>query len=133
MDEFNEDDFNERKKRIQELIKNLAESKSRITEFDDIDELEAKLGSPHRVESFIKDGFNYLRKIWDTETGEITLLYIYSPEDITDMDKKLNAFSHIIKDIDMNGLEQLLDDAIADEEYEAASIIRDEINTRKIF
>ena len=53
------------------------------------------------------------------------------PLDIEKKKSLLSSESGKYKNLDINALEELLEDAVKNEEYEKASMIRDEIEKRK--
>lgn len=126
------DDLNKRNEELQKLIKTISNYKSRITDFDELEDLEAKLGVPTTIEKYTKDNYDYVKKTWDTESGEVTLVFIYAPEGEVpnEIDKKLKTFGYLVKELELEVLERLLEDALTEEDYESAIILRNEINTR---
>jgi excinuclease UvrABC helicase subunit UvrB len=101
-----EDSYDEKAKKIIESLQNFSE----ITDNEKKYEIDNELGEPHEVNLFKADGLFFKRSIWHTENGDLVKLEV---SDVAFDEKK--------------SLEELLSEALEDENYEKAAEIRDEL------
>lgn len=128
MKEENEEDKIKRKLKeatdkldgLEKIIENLFNFKD-LTNNPIKFDMEADLGKPDKVERFVEDGFTFEKKTWHKEKGDFVLVEMV--ENPINVKKK-----HIVK---QKSLEERLQDAINDENYELAAKIRDLIKESK--
>lgn len=107
-------------KKAKKLIDNL-------NDFDDanmsgFNPYENDLGEPDEVETFEEKGYQFQRSTWNLKEGQIVKVeMVSSPLDV-------GFTSHIKKKLT---LEEKLEIAVKNEEYEEAVKLRDEINSKK--
>ena len=101
-----EESYNEKAKKIIDSLQNFSE----ITDVDRQHQIDNELGEPHEINLFKADGLYFKRSIWNTEDGDIVKLEV---SDEPFAEKK--------------SLEELLSEALEEENYEKAAEIRDEI------
>ena len=77
------------------------------------------LGEPDTIEEFEDGGVNFIKKTWETEKGEFVMVE-------TVMDEQGNIFNNSMT------LEEKLEEALEEEEYEKAAILRDKIADKKV-
>jgi excinuclease UvrABC helicase subunit UvrB len=109
---FKNDDSNEINKKLERLIKTLT------TPFD-VDskkELEDALGEPDEVQNFENNGLFITKHIWHTENGDVIKMMVSS-----------SPFENEFKKL---SLEEQLEKALAEEDYETAAKLRDEIKNK---
>jgi hypothetical protein len=108
------DDVNERVKNIIDSLSNFQE----ITDKNVEDELDIEMGEPNQVQYFEDGGMYFKRSIWEIkDKGELIKL------EVSDLPFE--------ESIPKKSLEELLADAIEEENYEKAAEIRDEIKKMK--
>jgi excinuclease UvrABC helicase subunit UvrB len=108
------DDVNERVKNIIDSLSNFQE----ITDKNVEDELDIEMGEPNQVQYFEDGGMYFKRSIWEIkDKGELIKL------EVSDLPFE--------ESIPKKSLEELLVDAIEEENYEKAAEIRDEIKKMK--
>lgn len=98
--------YDEKAKKIIDSLQNFSE----ITDVDKQNQIDNELGEPHEINLFKSDGLYFKRSIWYTEDGDIVKLEV---SDEPFAEKK--------------SLEELLSQALEEENYEKAAEIRDEI------
>ena len=101
-----EDSYDEKAKKIIESLQNFSE----ITDVDRQHQIDNELGEPHEINLFEADGLYFKRSIWNIDEGDIVKLEV---SDVPFEEKK--------------SLEELLSEALEDENYEKAAEIRDEL------
>jgi len=104
-------------KKMIEILTNITDN----TKIDEAQEqlMDKKLGKPDRIEFFNEGDTFFERRIWVTPNGEIQkLLFSKDP-------------TLILPPIPSKPLQEKLDEAIAEENYEKAAAIRDEMKKRK--
>jgi hypothetical protein len=110
-----------KKQNMSDKIKKIIDSLSDFTEVSknkDEDDLITDLGEPTKVQFFEESGLYFKRSIWKIEDkGELVKLEVSDLPFEDSYPKKT--------------LEELLEDAINEENYEKAAKIRDEINKNK--
>lgn len=89
-----------------------------VSDYNSPTELDAKLGEPDKVESFEEDGFQFEKRIWYVPGGEIVCVAM--------LDIPLNEKPTKVKTLD-----EQLEEAIENEDYEIAANIRDAIKKEK--
>ena len=108
------DDVNERVKNIIDSLSNFQE----ITDKNVEEELDIEMGEPNQVQYFEDGGMYFKRSIWEIkDKGELIKL------EVSDLPFE--------ESIPKKSLEELLVDAIEEENYEKAAEIRDEIKKMK--
>ncbi len=98
--------FDDKAKKIIDTLSNFSE----ITDVDKQLEIDNELGEPHEINLFQADGLYFKRSIWHTSDGDLVKLEV---SDLPFEEKK--------------SLEELLSEALEEENYEKAAEIRDEI------
>jgi len=101
-----EDSYDEKAKKIIDSLQNFSE----ITDVDRQHQIDNELGEPHEINLFESDGLYFKRSIWNIDEGDIVKLEV---SDVPFEEKK--------------SLEELLSEALEDENYEKAAEIRDEL------
>lgn len=119
-----------RKRELLNLMNSLNNFKIK-DEFDSIEAIEAKYGVPTMVVSYTEDGFDFEKKIWQTETGKVEMLTIQPHVNTSLLDKELKTLEYLIKDFEDDAVRALLAAAVKDEDYLSAAILRDELRARK--
>jgi len=103
----------------EEQIKGLINMLDNIEHVDSIDE---QLGEPDKIETFEEDGFHFEKRTWYAFGGELVkVVMVDIPHTIISPEKPV--FSQT--------LEELLAEAVDNENYEIAANIRDEIKKQK--
>ena len=122
--------FNEWEKRMRARKKNIDENKESMFDSfisnikystslgDDFSKLK-ELGEPDEIEEFEEGGVNFIKKTWITEEGE----YIMVETVLIDGS---NIFTG------SKSLDEQLEEALENEEYEKAAELRDKIAEKKI-
>jgi hypothetical protein len=105
--EVNYNNYEEKAKKIIDSLQNFSE----ITDVDKQNQIENELGEPHEINLFQSEGLYFKRSIWNTEDGDLVKLEV---SDVPFEEKR--------------SLQELLDIALEEEEYEKAAEIRDEMN-----
>lgn len=86
------------------------------------DKMKEELGEPDETSSYTQNGVTYVKDIWYTEKGDIISTYILdsfdTPEVIVDLTQELS-------------IEEQLEKAVQEEDYEKAAKLRDLINPPK--
>lgn len=77
------------------------------------------LGKPDKIEFFNEDNLFYERRTWHTENGDLIKLIISDDPTLINAPKFEKP------------LQEQLDEAVADENYEKAAAIRDRMNPKK--
>ena len=77
--------------------------------------IEKRLGPPDFEEEFIKDGINYIKSIWNTEQGQFVKI----------------AASIALEREPKKSLQERLEEAVEEEDWNLAIILRDRINNEK--
>ena len=110
------DDFFGDEEKIKKLI-------DRLNNFNELGSHEMKKRSdkPDKIEKFEKNGIKYIRSTWFVDGGKI--VRVDTVDDIED--------AEIVDSFSIKSLEQLLNEAIENEEYEKAAEIRNKINKKK--
>lgn len=116
-----------RRKDIDKGIKNIIDALSNFKEINkdntenEHEDLDVEMGEPTKVQYFQNDGLYFKRSIWHVENnGQIGELV------------KLEVSDTPFEDYDSNKtLEECLQDALDEENYEKAAEIRDKINKLK--
>ena len=85
---------------------------------DDFSKLK-ELGEPDDIEEFEEEGVKFVKKTWITEEGEYIMME-------TVMDESGNIFTG------SKSLDEQLEEALENEEYEKAAELRDKIAEKKI-
>lgn len=139
MDRIFDDLFNEFFKRnkinpedrISDSLKGEAEKMIKMlqnfNELDNIDEavereMDKTLGKPDKIEFYTQDEMFFEKRIWHTPTGDVVKLIA------TDDPELLTPQIKLTPEKAEKSLTELMNEAIASEEYEKAAYIRDEIN-----
>jgi hypothetical protein len=124
---FDNDDLNDMysdwEKRMRERMRQRGEEGSSfmgdMSAFgDDFSKLN-ELGEPDSIEEFEEGGVNFIKKTWKTEHGEYVMVE-------TVMDEMGNIFTGSMT------LEEKLEEALENEEYEKAAELRDRIADKKV-
>lgn len=103
----------------EEQIKGLINMLDNIEHVDSIDE---QLGEPNKIESFEEDGFHFEKRTWYAFGGELVkVVMVDIPYTTITQEKPVNSQT----------LEELLVEAVENEDYEIAANIRDEIKKQK--
>ena len=102
------DNLNEAAQKMIELLSNFIE--------DSVDEIDDTLGAPDKIEFLEEDDLYLERRIWHTKNGDLIKLLV--------SDK---PFEEIIG----KSLQEQLDEAVENEEFEKAATIRDSIKKEK--
>lgn len=100
------------KNKQQDVVSNM------LTDAENLEKYIKNLGKPDKIEFYHEDGVFFEKRIWHTEHGDIVKI-IFSDE------PPFNMFPN------SKSLEEKLSEAIADENYERAAALRDEINKKK--
>jgi hypothetical protein len=132
MDNIFDDLFNEFFKNNESENKNFDEAKNdnikklmdmlndfgHVSDYNSPTELDAKLGEPDKIERFEEDGFHFEKRTWNVYGGEIVCVAM--------LDIPLDE-----KPTKEKSLDEQLEEAIENEEYEIAANIRDLIKKEK--
>lgn len=81
--------------------------------------IDEDLGKPDKIEFFNEDNLFYERRTWHTENGDLIKLIISDDPTLINAPKFEKP------------LQEQLDEAVADENYEKAAAIRDRMNPKK--
>ncbi len=128
MENFNEDDLNKINKKMEEIEKAL----ENILNFKDISRNPVsfdhvkQLGEPDEIERFEEGGFTFEKKTWYKEKGDFVLVELIEEEH--------PLYKRVRKPLSKQGkqkLEERLQDAVDDENYELAGRLRDMIKEGK--
>ncbi len=103
------------------MIKMLSNFKD-ITSIDDnIEaEMDKSLGKPDKIEFYEEGGLFYEKRIWHTPNGDLIKLIISDDPTLINMPKFEKP------------LQEQLDEAVAEENYEKAAAIRDKMTGKKV-
>jgi len=112
-----DDDNNDMRKVFERLSKSLDGSLDN-SEIEDL--FDSNLGEPDSIEIYEENGLFYEKQSWFTETGEIVKLSVSNDPNI------IGDSSKILKPI-----EEQLAEAIKNEDYERAAILRDSLTPQK--
>jgi hypothetical protein len=136
----------------EEQISKIIEALSDFTDMDDekymmSEKLDMELGDPDEINRYTDGHLYYEEKIWDNEDGRIIktsvsdepfddgLKYEFRTEDEINMQFDLESYDEVFEinkeTPNEKSLEEQLDEAIENEEYEEAARIRDLINKNK--
>lgn len=120
---FNEDNENKKpkdgKRDFDDELSNLMNTLSKFKQITDTDEqyeIDNEFGEPNNIEFFQEDDLYFKRSTWEVEDGEIV---------------KLEVSDVPFDTIEPKSLEELLQVALDEENYELAAELRDEINKNK--
>jgi excinuclease UvrABC helicase subunit UvrB len=112
------------KDEAQKMIKML----QNFNELENIDEavereMDETLGKPDKIEFYNEGNMFFEKRIWYTPTGDVVKLIATDDPDLLTPQIKLSP----VKQISEKSLTELMNEAIANEDYEKAASIRDEI------
>lgn len=109
-------------KNIIDMVKNFNNNNSPFQNIDGNMEkkMDNKLGKPDKIEFFSEDGLFYEKRTWHTPNGDMVKVIV--SDDPTMMPPPPKA---------EKPLQQQLNEAVENEEFEKAAAIRDKINKRK--
>ena len=152
--EFFEEGSNEKPKKnsdtekMARLLKILSQSKANeIPDIDAVKDIDSTLGEPDFVDYYEEDGFFYKKQIWITKMGRV-VKKVMSDVPFRDEHDEPKFFKEELDKINNNQrrrdrvnelfnkpkvsrpLEELLEEAVAKEDYELAATLRDEIKRR---
>jgi menaquinone-dependent protoporphyrinogen IX oxidase len=135
-DEHFGDSFNNKsKKDVAEEIKRVMAALANAKKVDGYvkHEIFNQLGEPDKIEEFTDGNLQFERYMWMDGTEvrmEMIMMAPDSYEKLSDSERELKTFEHLIKNLTINELNSSLVAILKDEEYEKAVLIRDEINKR---
>lgn len=108
-------------KRIIDVLKNFTQTNPFQSFDEDMEKkLDMGLGKPDKIEFFEEDGLFYEKRTWHTPNGDMVKVIVSDDPSMLSQPPKPEKT-----------LNQQLNEAIANEEYEKAAAIRDKINNRK--
>lgn len=147
--EFFEGGSNEKPKKnsdidkMTRLLNILSQSKSDIPDIESIKNIDSTLGEPDFVDYYEEDGFFYKKQIWITKMGRVVKKVMsdvpfqdehVEPKFFKDEEGNLNNRQRVDRMFNRarhsKPLEQMLEEAVAKEDYELAATLRDEIKRR---
>jgi hypothetical protein len=99
-----------------------------LNDFSKLDEL----GEPDTIEEIEESGVKFIKKTWHTEDGDYVLMesvQSYNGSDIEEVLKTMKNGPFKKREL---SLEEELEEAIEDEEYEKAAELRDRIAQKKV-
>lgn len=110
-----DDFFNKKKQPTKPSAKIILTKLQELQDINKIDEdleheIELSLGTPDATELFNNDGVSFERKIWHTEDGDIVKIVL--------LDEEIEERIH-------KSMDDQLKEAVENEDYEKAAIIRD--------
>lgn len=118
-DELYDDFFNKNSKSINKTNTKKDDLFDMLTNLNKLEEQIEKMGKPDKIEFYNENGAFFEKRIWHTDNGDIVKLII-SDEPFID-----------IPPIKEKSLQEKLTEAVAEENYEKAVEIRNEINKKK--
>lgn len=118
-DELYDDFFNKNSKSINKTNTKKDDLFDMLTNLNKLEEQIEKMGKPDKIEFYNENGAFFEKRIWHTDNGDIVKLII-SDEPFID-----------IPPIKEKSLQEKLTEALAEENYEKAVEIRNEINKKK--
>jgi hypothetical protein len=118
-DELYDDFFNKNSKSINKTNTKKDDLFDMLTNLNKLEEQIEKMGKPDKIEFYNENDVFFEKRIWYTENGDIVKLII-SDEPFIE-----------IPTIKEKSLQEKLTEAIAEEDYEKAVEIRNEINKNK--
>jgi excinuclease UvrABC helicase subunit UvrB len=115
-DENSPEEIKKEALKIIEMLKNLDDSIGNIDEEAE-KSIDDELGEPHEIQYYMENNLYFEKKIWHCKEGEMVKLTV--------SDKPIKTEENI------KSLEEQLDEAVKNEDYETAAAIRDLINPPK--
>ena len=100
---------------IADIIKAIRDSRTVGLDGDIGTAIEKRLGPPDIEEKFTKDGIDYIKSIWNTEQGQFVKV----------------AASIALEREPKKSLQERLEEAVEEEDWNLAIILRDRINKEK--
>jgi hypothetical protein len=148
--EFFEEGSNEKPKKnsdaekMTRLLNILSQSKSNTPDIDSIKDIDSTLGEPDFVDYYEEDGFFYKKQIWITKMGRVIKKVMsdvpfidehdepkFFKEELNNNQKRKNRVDELFnRTRPSKSLEEMLEEAVAKEDYELAATLRDEIKRR---
>jgi hypothetical protein len=135
MDEFNNgslgDMFNRLNDEEKEKLKNFL---SKIKDFDptkDDMDIIGELGEPDIIEEFEEDGMKFTRKIWEGDGYRHEIIESEGGFEGMDVEEIVDKFTYSNPFNKSQSLEERLEEAIENEEFEKAAELRDLISKKK--
>lgn len=119
-----EDKINNLKEEAKKMIDILTNMKNIEEDIKNIDEeieksIDEELGKPDKIEFFNEDNLFFERRTWHTENGDLIKLLVSDDPTFGKQPKVEKS------------LQQQLDEAVTNEDYEKAAAIRDEMKKKK--
>ena len=111
------DPINEGLKKLLDSLQNFHDVSSE-EEFDK--RVQSELGEPDEIKEYTQDGLHFKNLIWNTPHGQFVEVFISKMSE--------HAEPVIREKVAVKSLQELLDDAVAIEDYKTACILRDKIN-----
>jgi hypothetical protein len=119
-------------------------SKSKNADIDSIKNIDSTLGEPDFIDYYEEDGFFYKKQIWITKLGRVVKKVMsdvpfkdehvepkFFKEDLNNNQKRKNRVDELFnRTRPSKSLEEMLEEAVAKEDYELAATLRDEIKRR---
>jgi len=150
--EFFEEGSNENPKKnsdtekMTRLLDILSQSKSNNPDIDSIKNIDSTLGEPDFIDYYEEGGFFYKKQIWITKIGRVIKKVMsdvpfrdehdepkFFKEEVDKMEKferRRDRVNELLNKKVSRPLEELLEEAVAKEDYELAATLRDEIKRR---
>ncbi len=150
--EFFEEGSNEKPKKnsdadkMTRLLNILSQSKSNTPDIESIKDIDSTLGEPDFIDYYEEDGFFYKKQIWITKMGRVIKKVMsdvpfrdehdepkFFKEELDKMEKferRRDRVNELLNKKVSRPLEELLEEAVAKEDYELAATLRDEIKRR---
>ena len=116
------DELKEEAKKMIDILNKMNEVETNMNEIDESIEknIDDNLGKPDKIEFFNENDLFFERRTWHTETGDLIKLIVSD-------DPTFGKTPKITKT-----LQQQLDEAVAEENYEKAAAIRDKLTSKKV-
>lgn len=103
--------------RLIDILTNIKPSEAMDLEMEA--EFDKTLGKPDKIEFYTENGFFFERRIWHTPQGDMFKLFVSDDPTL------------VMAPPEPKSLESQLNEAVEDEDYEKAAIIRDRIQNKK--
>ncbi len=119
-EEEKKDSMSEESKRIMDIIKTLTSNKNIDESTENF--IDITLGEPDSIETYSDGLVNFEKRVWHTPTGDIVKIIMSDIQDDFSpiQNKPIKKETSVPK-----SLQEQLDEAISNEEYERAAKIRD--------
>lgn len=119
--------------KISKILSNLANADNEnIDEMGILKNIDETLGEPDFIDYYEEDGFYYKKEIWHTKLGKVVKKVMSDVpflKEETNFEKEIKSKTVKTKK-PTKSLDILLEEAVANEDYELAATLRDEIKRR---